>query len=59
MHVMGNTHTHNGWMDEQIYITKKKEEEEEGAGGMTQHLRAPAALPKDLGSIPSTHRAIH
>jgi hypothetical protein len=56
---MGNTHTHNGWMDEQIYITKKKEEEEEGAGGMTQHLRAPAALPKDLGSIPSTHRAIH
>ena len=31
--------------------------EREGAGEMAQRLRALVALPEDLGSIPSTHRA--
>jgi hypothetical protein len=30
-----------------------------GAGEMDQWLRTLAALPRDLGSIPSTHGAAH
>ena len=33
--------------------------EREGAGEMAQRLRALVALPQDLGSIPSTHRAAY
>jgi hypothetical protein len=29
------------------------------AGEMAQQLKAPAALPEDLRSVPSTHMAIH
>jgi hypothetical protein len=31
----------------------------QGAGEMAQWLRAPAALPEDPGSIPSTHKAAY
>ena len=30
-----------------------------GTGEMAQHLKALAALPKDPGSVPSTHKTAH
>jgi hypothetical protein len=35
------------------------EKEESWAAEMAQQLRALTAIPKDLNSIPSTHRAAH
>ena len=43
------------FLHNQYYIQESKC----GAGEMVQQLRALTALPGDLGSIPSTHMAVH
>ena len=42
-----------------LFLMAMATDTNKGLGEMAQQLRALAALPEDLGSIPSTHTAAH